>query len=130
MRLNDGTSSTALGCRSRGEMPLANVVGGVAGLAQLSGDGGQIRLEAKTVVPYAGLAGVTASEHYGARWTADGLVGDGVIEIGSDGGKCIQIGGVRGTVEAVGADEVPTELVGMIDDDIRATFGCRWLLPG
>lgn len=100
-------------------MPLADVVGGVACLAQLGCDGGQILLEAQAVMPHTGFSCVTPREHDRARWAADRLVGNCMREVGAFRGKRIEVGRARGTVEAICADKIPTELVGMIDDDIR-----------
>ena len=124
----DVSATASLGFGARGEMPLANIVCCIAGLTQFGGDGGQVFSEPEAVVPNSCFAGITAGEHDGARGPTNGLVGYGVIEIGPSGGECVDVWRVGGTVEAVGSDEVPTELVGVIDDDVRAAFGGRCLL--
>src|SRR5580658_3511203 len=118
----NGSPAAALGFGSGSQMPFAKVVRRVTGLAKLGGKRGQVLSETQAVVPDACFRSVAAREQHGSRWGTDRLVGDRVIEIRSAAGQCVQVRCVRGTVQAVGADEVPTELIGMIDDDVRSLF--------
>ena len=106
-------------------MPFADQVGGVAGFAEFSCEVGERLAHGQAVVPDTSLGGVTAGHHDGAGGSADGLIGDGVGEVLAVGGESVQIGRARGAVEAVGAEEVPAELIGHEDDDIGLDGRCR-----
>ena len=58
----DGAGAAAVCLALGGEMPLADEVASVAGLAQLAGECGQGVVEAEAVVPDSGFGGVTAGE--------------------------------------------------------------------
>ena len=77
----DWTWSAAFHTVFEGEMPLADQVGGVTGLAQLAGKGGQRLIESQSVVPDARLRGIAAGEEDGAARRTDWLVRDGIREV-------------------------------------------------
>ncbi len=99
-------------------MPLADEVGGVAGLAQLAGQRWQRFIQAEPVMPHAGLRGVPAGEEHRARRCTHRLVGDRMRKVLSARRQRIQVGRSRGVVAAVGADKVPAKLIGKIQNDV------------
>ena len=93
------------------EMPLADVVGRVAGLLHHGGQGGGVFREAESISPDAVLAGVLSGEDAGACRGAHRLIGDRVAEQDSARGHLVQVRREVHGVEPHGADAIPAELV-------------------
>ena len=103
-----------------GEMPLADVIRGVALGAEEIGQRDGVGLEAQAIFPNTVPGRILAGEHDSAGGCADGLIGDCLAEENATAGHGVQIGREVHGVQAHAAEGVGAELVGNDEEDVGA----------
>ena len=100
-----------------GQVPLANVAGGVTGVLEVVGQGTQVRGQGDAIAKAACLCGVQAGLQARARRPTHRLDGERIVDVCATLGHAIEIGGQIQRV-AVHAGGVPALLIGEEDDHV------------
>src|SRR5580704_10037292 len=78
-------------------------------------------------MPDTRLGCITAGQHDRPRWGTYRLVGDCMGKEGATICHGVEVGRIGRAIQAVGANEIPAELVGKIKNDIRLLlWRCAW----
>ena len=112
-----------------GQMPLANVIRGVAGLAQRGSQRDGAGSKPQTVLPNPMAVLILPGKEVRARGSAHRLVGNVRPEQRASPRHGIEMRRKTHRVQAIGPQGVPTELVGNDDDDVGWFLVWRLLLP-
>ena len=126
----DVAAATACFLCGRGKVPLAQQIGRVSRFTQFARQCRQCRIDGQRIVPYASLGCITASQHDRTRWGAYRLVGDCMGKQGATVCHGVEVRSIGRAIEAVGANEIPTELVGEIENDIWFLLFALRAVPG
>ena len=102
-----------------GEMPLADVSGVIAGVAEIMRQRAALARQGNAIAVAAGFGGVHPRLKAGARRTANRLAGDRVVDVRARAGQPVEVGRQVQRV-AMNAGRVPALLVGEEDDDVGA----------